>query len=165
MIRLPFLNPRPREYTLEPLTAEHSTALARLHGEDFVRPWSEDEFAALLSEDTVFGFAVREIGNPRLGSLGFVLARMAAGEAEILTVAVSRAYRQLGLGWKLMDAVLRDLHRERAEALFLEVDETNTPALALYRRLGFHQVGKRPGYYRATDGAKTGALVMRRDLR
>ena len=62
--------------------------------------------------------------------VGFVLARLAAGEAEILTVAVARSHRRHGLGWKLMDAVLRQLHADRAEALFLEVDETNTPGPA-----------------------------------
>ena len=73
-----------------------------------------------------------------------MLARLAAGEAEILTIAVARGHRRQGLGWRLMDAVLRELHAERAEALFLEVDETNAPAIGLYRKFGFHEVGKRP---------------------
>ena len=86
-------------------------------------------------------------------------------EGEILTIAVARSHRRLGLGWKLLDAVLRELHRERAGALFLEVDETNVGAIALYRRLGFSQVGRRPGYYPAQGKPASGALVMRRDLR
>ena len=81
-----------------------------------------------------------------------MLARLAAGEGEILTVAVARAHRRQGLGWRLMDAVLRELHAQRAEALFLEVDETNVAAIALYRRLGFREVGKRPRYYQSADG-------------
>ena len=110
----------------------------------------------------MFGFAARQVGNPK-APVGFVLARLAAGEAEILTVAVARAHRRHGLGWRLMDAVLRQLHADRAEALFLEVDETNAAA-ALYRRMGFSEVGKRPNYYESGDG-RTSALVMRRDLR
>ena len=58
---------------------------------------------------------------------------------------------------------MRELHAERAEALFLEVDETNLPAIALYRRLRFVDVGSRPAYYQHAGGARTGALVMRRE--
>jgi len=164
-MRIPFLSQRPKDYALEPLTAADSAAVSLLHREDFVRPWTDGEFSALLEQDTVFGIVAREVGNPRAGIVGFVLARLAAGEGEILTLAVARGHRRQGIGWRLMDAVLRHLHGERAEALFLEVDETNAPAIALYRRLGFREVGKRPGYYRSPGQGSTGALVMRRDLR
>lgn len=164
MMRIPFWSSR-REYALEPLTVADSAAVSSLHHEDFVRPWTDGEFATLLGQDTVFGFAAREVGHGAEPPVGFVLARLAAGEGEILTVAVARTHRRQGLGWQLMDAVLRSLHAERAEALFLEVDETNVAALTLYRRLGFREVGKRPNYYRSTEHGPTGALVMRRDLR
>ncbi|MBZ9847131.1 GNAT family N-acetyltransferase [Mesorhizobium sp. CA14] len=164
-MRIPFFQPRRREYALEPLTVADSAAISELHREDFVRPWTDGEFAALLGQDTVFGYAARETGQGAKPPVGFVLARLAAGEGEILTVAVARSHRRQGLGWQLMDAVLRELHAQRAEALFLEVDETNAPAIGLYRRLGFVQVGHRPNYYRSTEHGPTGALVMRRDLR
>jgi ribosomal-protein-alanine N-acetyltransferase len=164
-MRIPFFSPGVREFALEPLSADDAGAVSLLHREDFVRPWTDGEFSALLEQDTVFGFAAKEVGNPRAGIVGFVLARLAAGEGEILTVAVARSHRRLGIGWQLMDAVLRRLNGERAEALFLEVDETNAPAIALYRRFGFREVGKRPDYYRSPERGPTGALVMRRDLR
>src|SRR5690606_7715865 len=116
----------------------------------------------------VFGFAARETGKGAAPPVGFVLARLAAGEGEILTVAVARAHRRQGLGWRLMAAVLRELHGQRAEALFLEVDEANAPAIALYRRPAPSAGGKRPRYYASAQGparGKSGALVMRRDLR
>lgn len=163
-MRIPFLRPRPRDYLLEPLTVADSDAVSVLHREDFVRPWTGGEFADLLAQDTVFGYAAREVGQRGAAPAGFVLARLAADEGEILTVAVARAHRRRGLGWRLMDAVLRKLHAERAQSLFLEVEETNAGAIALYRRLAFREVGKRPAYY-AASGGPTGALVMRRDLR
>lgn len=156
---------RTRDYVVETLERRHAGTAAAIHQESFARPWSDMEFAGLLGQEAVFGFLVREAGRQASPVAGFVLARLAAGEAEILTIAVARRSQRGGLGWKLMDAVLRRLHAERAEALFLEVDETNAPALALYRRLGFREVGRRPGYYRSKDGETTGALVMRRDLR
>ena len=165
MMRLPFGALRVRDFMVEPLVETDAAALAELHREDFHRPWSQIEFESLLSQDTAFGYAVREVGNARRGPAGFVLARRAADEGEILTVVVARAHRRSGLGWKLMDAVLRELHAARAQALFLEVDESNAPALALYRRLGFREVGRRPSYYDHAEGKKSAALVMRRDLR
>ena len=112
----------------------------------------------------MFGFIAHETGRRLDPPAGFVLARLAAGEGEILTIAVARAHRRQGIGWRLMTSVLGELHGQRAEALFLEVDERNGPAVALYRRLGFREVGRRPGYYPTPEGAG-GALVMRRELR
>lgn len=163
-MRLPFTRAQ-RDFVIAPLGPGDGPSLAELHREDFARPWSDEEFAALLAQETVFGYAARERGRPRAAMAGFVLARLAAGEAEILSIAVARSCRRLGLGRQLMEAVLRELHRQRAETLFLEVDETNVPAVVLYQRLGFREVGKRPGYYATGSGQKSGALVMRRDLR
>lgn len=154
-----------RQDAILPLTAAHAHALARLHREDFLRPWTDGEFADLLKQKGVFAFGAFREGAGDTNPDGFVLARLAAGEAEILTVAVARSSRRRGLGRKLMDAVLRHLHGERAESLFLEVDETNTAAIALYRRLGFRKVGQRKAYYDAGDGSKNAALVMRLDLK
>ena len=164
-MRFPFVQAWRREYFVESLAPDDLEAVAAIHREDFARPWSALEFAALLRQDTVFGFVTREIGRGGQSPVAFVLARLVAGEGEILTVAVAQSHRRLGLGWQLMDAVLRELHRNRADSLFLEVDEANEGAIALYRRFGFRQVGHRPGYYREAGRPTSGALVMRRDLR
>ena len=162
-MRIPFVT-RQREYILERLSRADAPAIARVHKEGFSRPWSPAEFADLIDQPTVFGFAARQVGD-KAGLAGFVLARLVIDEGEILTVAVARAHRREGLGRELMDAVMRQLHSDRASHLLLEVDETNVAALALYRKLGFGEVGKRKNYYAGTTGPSTGALVMRRDLR
>jgi len=163
-MRIPFVRSG-RDYTVEPLRAEDSAALARIHREDFVPSWEEGDFESMLGEDAMFGYKAVEVGRARSGATGFVLARNISGEAEIITIAVARAHRRRGLGRLLMDAVLRELHGTRAEALFLEVDEGNVGAVALYRKLGFREVGKRSAYYRSSAGVPSNALVMRRDLR
>jgi ribosomal-protein-alanine N-acetyltransferase len=164
-MKLPFLGAT-TEFVVEALGDDDVRHLPALHAEDFSRPWSEHEFASLLEQEPVFGFGVWQVGSRKAVLAGFVLARHAADEGEILTIAVSRAQRRRGLGRDLMEAVLRELHAQRAEALFLEVDETNGAAIALYRRLGFREVGRRPGYYEHTGTTKrTDALVMRRALR
>jgi ribosomal-protein-alanine N-acetyltransferase len=163
-MKLPFLGAA--NDVVEALSEDDVRHLPALHAEDFVRPWATHEFASLLEQGPVFGFAVRQVGSRNGALAGFVLARLVAGESEILTIAVARAHRRRGLGRDLMEAVLRELHAQRAEALFLEVDETNVAAIALYRRLGFREVARRPGYYEHTGTTRrTDALVMRRDLR
>jgi [ribosomal protein S18]-alanine N-acetyltransferase len=164
MIGFPFDNLRPRNFVIQPLVRADAADVSAIHSLTFRQPWSDDDFHALLVEDNVFGFIAREVGNRRAQPGGFVLARLVVDEAEILTIAVAPQAQRKGLGHALVDATLRHLHNARASTLFLEVDELNIPALALYRRLGFKQVGKRPGYYETAAG-RSSALTMRRDLK
>ena len=150
-------------FAIESLKSNHAASISKLHGDGFNRPWSDGEFQALLVQAPVFGFVAKPERRSGAAPSGFVLARLAAGEAEILTIVVSKNARRSGLGHSLMDTVLRHLHRARAEYLILEVDETNVAAIGLYKRFGFKEVARRPAYYDSEDG-KTSALVMRLDL-
>ncbi len=163
MIALPFGRFSRKEVSVEPLTARDAVAIQRIHALSFHHGWSSDDFRGLIAQDTVFGFVARPGGKPE-EACGFVLARLVAGEAEILTIAVDADHRRLGVGRALMDAVLRHLHQERAETLFLEVDAANVAAQVLYRRLGFAKVGDRPAYYE-TPAGRSAALILRRDLK
>jgi ribosomal-protein-alanine N-acetyltransferase len=92
---------------------------------------------------------------------GFLLARQAADEAEILNIAVRRANRRTGVATALLLYALKELRARNATRLFLEVRQSNAPAIAFYCRHGFCQVGKRPAYYRQPSEA---ALVFERKL-
>ncbi len=133
--------------------AEASEALSVIHAEAFPRPWSAAEFARLLANPTAFALMHREGG--------FVLAWAAAGEAEVLTLAVAPGARRRGLGAALVAAAAGLAHARGADTMHLEVAEDNAAASALYAKLGFVQNGRRPGYY-AEDGVH--ALVMARAL-
>lgn len=147
-----------------PLAGEHAPCAADIHAATFARPWTDGEIADLIGKAGVFGYAAHAPAARGATMAGFVLARAAADEAEILTIAVSPDRQGHGVGRRLMDRVLAHAHRERLSAVFLEVDEANPPARALYRRLGFAVVGGRPDYYRGRNGGRGGALVMRRDM-
>jgi len=134
-------------------------ALAVLHAASFNRGWSEGEFEQLLLDRNVVAHRAA-LG----GSLaGFIVSRLAGEEAEILSVAVAASRRGRGVARQLLDLNLRRLAGLGARAVFLEVDEGNTPARRLYRRAGFREVGRRDGYYPAS-GQGSAALVLRRDL-
>ncbi len=94
--------------------------------------------------------------------VGFIISRMVAGEAEVLSIAVGASRRGKGLGGRLLDLHLRRLAGLGVRAVFLEVAEDNMSARSLYRRAGFRDVGRRGGYYGASKGSA--ALVLRRDI-
>ncbi|MCD2180239.1 GNAT family N-acetyltransferase [Rhizobium sp. C1] len=153
------------DYEIIPMEVAHCRAASAIHGERFLRGWSDGEFHDLLGQDTVGGFVAFHSGlSPRDGVTGFVLSRTAAGEAEILSIGVTPRVARQGLGWRLMRAALADIVARDATTVFLEVDETNTAARALYAKLGFAKVAERPAYYAGPDGKKTAAHVMRLDL-
>lgn len=131
-------------------------AIAQLHGQSFGRGWGEDEVYRLLIDRSVI--AHRAVSRRTL--VGFIMSRMAADEAEILSVAIAPARRGRGLSRPLLDHHLRSLAGLGARTIFLEVDEHNAPACRLYEGAGFREAGRRQGYY---AGGAT-ALVLRRDL-
>ncbi|MBW9112292.1 GNAT family N-acetyltransferase [Rhizobium cauense] len=154
------------EFEIVAMDADDCPAVATLHGERFARPWGDGEFYSLLTQDNVFGFVARQTNAFLKKPLpGFVLARQVAGEAEILTIAVQTKVARAGLGWRLMQAAMREAKLRGGESIFLEVDGGNAAALGLYHKLGFEKVGERRGYYKDANGAVSTALVMKRVLR
>ena len=133
-----------------------AAAIAALHKASFQRGWGEDEVYRLLVESSVMAHRTMSGGI----MIGFILSRLAAGEAEILSIAIAPARRGRGYARPLLDLHLRRLAGLGVRSVFLEVDEHNTAARALYRRAGFYDVGRRQSYYQT--GAS--ALVLRRDL-
>jgi [ribosomal protein S18]-alanine N-acetyltransferase len=148
------------EPTLVIATPRDAAALAALHAASFNRGWSEHELEQLLTDRSV----VAERAAQGRASIGFILSRRAADEAEILSVAVARRWRGRGLARRLLDLHLRRLAGLGLRAVFLEVDEDNAPARRLYARAGFSEVARRPGYYPGAAGKQASALVLRRDL-
>ena len=140
---------------------DEAEALAEIHAAAFGHAWSAEEFAALLADRGVFAVGVRRAS--RLA--GFALLRVAADEAEILTIAVRPTWRGRGYGRMLMDEVLKRLYRAGVAACFLEVDRGNLPAVTLYRSLGYEVAGERRNYYQAGSPGDGTALVMRVQLR
>lgn len=141
-------------------------AMADIHERGFHRAWSMEEIAALLADyPRVQGLVLRKAAPENHRPAGFGIVRVAGGEAEVLTVAVDPDNRRRGYGRLLVEEMARRAYRERAEALFLEVDESNRAAVMLYRQLGFVKVGERPRYYEHKDAPPGAALVMRLRLR
>jgi len=117
-------------------------ALAALHKDSFSPCWDAPAIASLLAGPGVFVH--------HLPGIGFIMTRVAADEAEILTIAVDPAVRARGHGRALLAAASQEAHARGAARLFLEVATANQAALALYS--GFEQAGMRKAYYAGDNG-------------
>lgn len=124
-------------------------ALAVLEAESFGdRSWGEN---SVRKSFVVPGVAILLAGEARRAPAGFVIWRDLGGEAEILSLGVAPGKQQQGVGRALVAALADAAKAVGAARIFLEVDAGNEAAIALYRRAGFTQSGRRQGYYR--DGA------------
>lgn len=126
--------------------------MARLHAQCFPdAPWSADAFSTLIGQPTV-----RVLSAPA----GFLLLRVVATEAEVLTVAVAPAKQRKGIGTRLVEAAMDTASQVGATAIFLDVAADNLAAIHLYSQLGFLETGRRVGYYKRKGGARIDAMLM-----
>ena len=157
---------RKRSLEARALGPERAKDCALIHAASFPFAWSQAEFERLLAAQNVFAdgaFDSRGKSDSASKTLhGFCLSRQGADEAELLSIAIDPSLRRSGFGGKLMRAHLAQAERRGVRAMFLEVEEANIAAVALYKRLGFAQVGRRENYYRLADGGRSAALVLRR---
>ncbi|MEK0162351.1 GNAT family N-acetyltransferase [Phaeobacter sp. JH20_36] len=132
--------------------------MAHTHRAAFVqgRPWSSDEFSALL--DSPFSYAV---GDTRC----FALGRVVAGEAELLTIATHPDYRRQGFARMVLDSWQEAALARDATDGFLEVAADNRSARALYHSYGFAETGRRVGYYPREGASSVDAVLMCVSLR
>jgi len=145
--------------SIRPGSADDISPVAEIEHASFSDPWSEDAFHELLHmRDAIFLVATRGAVQ---AVAGYVIARVAADEAEVLNLAVSPVERRRGLGGELLDAVLAAVVHRGAREIVLEVRESNVAALALYGSRGFAAVSRRNRYYR---NPVEDALLLRRAI-
>ena len=92
---------------------------------------------------------------------GFLVARAFAGEAEILNLCVAPSKRRTGNATSLLHTAVAELLRLHVKTIFLEVRESNQPAISFYQRHGFLRTGSRPAYY---QNPTEDAVLMMREL-
>lgn len=153
-------------FSTRPALISDCEALATIHASAFKRGWSDAEFEALLLQTGVHAILAHRNGAFRgRSAAGFILYRLAADEAEVLSVAVTPDSRRRGIGKALLEEAMRHLYRVGARNIHLEVEDSNAAAIGLYRGMEFRESGRRKGYYAEGRDAAAGALVMSRPLR
>lgn len=138
--------------------SEYADMLAALHKDLFTPAWDSTSFKALIDHPG----SVSLVAVPSDGEhpTGYVLGRVIAGEAEILSLGVARKWQRRGIAAALITELARLVAARGASHIFLEVAADNHPALELYRLQGFSEVGRRPGYYDRQNSQRSDALIL-----
>lgn len=131
-------------------------AVAELERKCFSDPWSERSVAAEL-ENPLSLWLVALLGRTVVGYVG---SQSVMEQADMMNIAVNPDYRRRGIAESLIERLVAELKDKQVSSLTLEVRASNAPAIALYRKLGFIQVGKRPNYYR---NPREDALILRKE--
>ena len=137
---------------------DQAEVFGRLHAPLFDQRWDPESFRQLLADPGATSFLAR-VGDPP-EFVGFILGRLAADEAEILTLGVSKEWQRLGIGRRLVEALARAAKKAEARHLYLEVSAGNAPALLLYKRLGFQETSLRKGYYERAGAPAQDAINL-----
>lgn len=168
-----FWKTAPTTVSIRPALETDLAECADIHAQCFTHNWDEHALSTMLTGRGTICLVATLSGSVNIPS-GFLMFRVSAGEAEILTVAVDPSRRNTGIAGALVDEMIRLCLHERLEEIFLEVDESNRAALSVYRKKGFKKVGERKGYYPAENigsgglpvtGEPSNALIMRLDLK
>jgi ribosomal-protein-alanine N-acetyltransferase len=148
-------------FSHRPLATDDLDVASALHADAFAclgeRGWTRQEIVELLAAPGVAGVLVQSDEE----TIGLALCRIAADEAELLTIAVRADHRRQGAGAALLRLVLALVRERGARNLFLEVGSDNPAALHLYRQAGFQAVGRRRAYYSRPGQRDADAIVMR----
>lgn len=142
--------------TIKKMDETHVGAVAALEKVCFSDPWSEKSVGDELRNPLSLWLVAME-GEVLAGYIG---SQSVMGESDMMNVAVDPAFRRQGIGEKLVNALVEELAKAGNHCLSLEVRASNDPAIALYQKLGFAQVGRRPKYYR---NPREDALILRKE--
>lgn len=142
------------EYIL--MNSSHVEPIAALEKCCFSDPWSVNSIASEL-ENPLSLWVVAMDGDALAGYVG---SQSVMGWADMMNLAVAPEYRRQGIAEKLVNELVDRLRSNAVSCLTLEVRASNLPAICLYEKLGFQEVGRRPGYYRAP---KEDALILRKE--
>lgn len=138
------------------MTQAHVAQVAQLEKLCFSLPWSENSVTSELRNPLSLWIVAVE-GETLAGYVG---SQSVMGEADMMNLAVQPEYRRQGIGEKLVSVLITALAQQSVSSLTLEVRASNAPAISLYEKLGFVQVGRRPNYYR---NPKEDALILRKE--
>ncbi|HJW01694.1 MAG TPA: ribosomal protein S18-alanine N-acetyltransferase [Azospira sp.] len=146
------------ELEFMPMNLRDLAEVMAIETEVYPFPWTQGNFADSMQAGYSCWVA-REGG----ALVGYAVIMPALDEAHLLNISVAAARHGRGYGARLLAHAMTVARRVGAETMLLEVRPSNAKAIKLYEQFGFHQIGRRKGYYPAHAGRED-ALVLRRSL-
>ena len=141
---------------IETMNAAHVAQIAQLEKICFSDPWSERSIASELDNQLAFWLVATE-GETVAGYIG---SQTVMDETDMMNVAVHPDFRRQGIAEALIHNLVEQLTVMGSHCLTLEVRASNAPAIALYEKLGFSEIGRRKNYYR---NPREDALILRKE--
>ena len=138
------------------MNESHVSAVAELEKICFSDPWSENSVASELKNKLALWLVAEEEGRVA----GYIGSQTCGDESDVMNVAVHPDFRRRGIAETLVNALVEQLKAIESRCLTLEVRASNVPAISLYEKLGFSEVGRRKNYYR---NPREDALIMRKE--
>lgn len=138
---------------IEKFSTEYIADVAEIERQCFSSPWSEEQLAEELKNDCARFFVAVENGR----AVGYAGLYAVCGEGDVARVAVLPEYRKSGIA----KAILQQAFTDDITEIFLDVRESNIPAINLYHSLGFADIGIRKAYY--THPTENAVLMKRTD--
>ena len=118
--------------------------VAKIEAQSFPDPYSERSISDILCTEGAMCFSAVDGGRV----VAYFIGRLIAPEGELYRIATDTEYRHRGIAYRLLDYSVKTSRGCGLEALFLEVRESNYPAISLYRQYGFRKISVRRNYYK-----------------
>ena len=141
---------------IETMNSGHVAPIAELEKICFSDPWSEKSIASELDNKLAFWLVATE--GERVA--GYIGSQTVMDETDMMNVAVHPDFRRQGIAEALVNGLVEHLKTVGSRCLTLEVRASNTPAIDLYEKLGFSEIGRRRNYYR---NPREDALILRKE--
>ena len=138
------------------MQAQHVSQIAELEKICFSDPWSERAISSELTNPLSLWLVA--VDEDKV--VGYIGSQSVLDESDMMNLAVMPEYRRAGVARRLVSMLIEQLRNNEVRCLTLEVRASNDPAVALYQRIGFRQVGLRPNYY---SKPREDALILRKE--
>ena len=142
--------------TIKKMTEDHILQIAELEKLCFHDPWSFNSIASEL--DNRLSLWLVALEDDRV--IGYVGSQTVLGETDMMNIATHPDFRKQGIATALISNLIAELNKRNSHSLMLEVRVSNMPAISVYQKLGFVEVGRRKNYYR---NPREDALILRKE--